>query len=574
MMAGLDGFAATRKPRFLALTALATCGTWLGSSPQMAYFGTGLAFLYALFLRRPALVAAVGLGVALAAPLLLPVAEMTALGPRGAGVTYKFAASWSWPDRSVWAAMLLPRAWGGRPDFHGPMNYWELQGYFGLLPMALMLCAPVRKKGLWLFAAVAALGLWISFGDSSWLGLHGWAVKLLPGYGSFRNPTRALMPSMFCVAVLAAEGLAALRDDYRLRVRVMSACGALLIFVALLAIFPRGFSIGALRTGAAWAALLLVLAAGWAFFARADPRWAALAVPLLLTDLAVQTWDSPEIGESAREGHALQGLERRVSQAPAPRRVAALLDWGEMNNATFARGWEGVTGYGPTPIQRVLLLLYGTWTGMIPRPQPLDDDPNFPRFRVDSELTRLFAAPLLAANREASVPPLARDGDVRLYPIPSLPRVYWTGTWRAASDTELGLPLLQKASRGLLAILPEKADLPSGPEVDALPAESVQVHASWTSATIRAPRDGLVVVLDPWFPGWSATVDGAPATLLRANYAFMAVPVRAGQHTLRLAYFPTRLLPGLAIAFLAAAALVALLKLTSRRVDTGSPGGY
>jgi uncharacterized membrane protein YfhO len=110
--------------------------------------------------------------------------------------------------------------------------------------------------------------------------------------------------------------------------------------------------------------------------------------------------------------------------------------------------------------------------------------------------------------------------------------------------------------------------------VDALPAESVQVHASWTSATIRAPRDGLAVVLDPWFPGWSATVDGAPATLLRANYALMAVPVRAGQHTLRLAYFPTRLLPGLAIAFLAAAALVALLKLTSRRVDTGSPGGY
>src|SRR5207244_296058 len=84
-------------------------------------------------------------GVALAAPLLLPVAEMSALGPRGAGVTYKFAASWSWPDRSVWASMLLPRAWGGRSEFRGPMNYWELQGYFGLLPMVLLVAAPVRK---------------------------------------------------------------------------------------------------------------------------------------------------------------------------------------------------------------------------------------------------------------------------------------------------------------------------------------------------------------------------------------------------------------------------------------------
>jgi hypothetical protein len=573
MLAGLEGFAKSGRPRFLALTALATCGAWIGSSPQMAWFGTGLAFLYALWLRQIVGVAAVALGVALAAPLLLPVAELSALGPRGAGVTYKFAASWSWPNRSVWATMLLPRAWGGRPDFRGPMNYWELQGYFGLLPMALLLAAPVRKKGVWLFAAVAALGIWLSFGDSSWLGLHGWAVKLIPGYGSFRNPTRVLMLSMFCIAVLAAEGLAALREDYRLRLRVMAASGALLVFVALLAIFPQGFPDKALRAGAAWAVALLALTAAWAFFARADARWAALAVPLLIADLAVQTWDSPEIGESAGEGHALEALAPHVPKAPAPRRLAALLDWGEMNNATFTRGWEGVTGYGPTPIERVLLLLGGTWTGMVPRPQPLDDDPNFPRFRVDSDLTRLFAAPLLAANRDASVPPLARAANVRLYAMPSLPRVYWTGAWRVAPDTEIS-PLLHQAARGSFAVLPEKADFPSGAEENPVAAEDVQVHDSWTTATLRAPRDGLAVVLDPWFPGWSATVDGNPAPLLRANYAFMAVPVRAGRHVLRLSYFPRRLWPGLAIALLAAAALAVLLKVAARRVDTGSPGGY
>src|SRR5215470_4201761 len=74
MLAGLDGFAASGRSRFLWLTALATAGTWIGSSPQMAYFGTGLALLYALTLPRrwPAL-ASVALGVALAAPLLLPV---------------------------------------------------------------------------------------------------------------------------------------------------------------------------------------------------------------------------------------------------------------------------------------------------------------------------------------------------------------------------------------------------------------------------------------------------------------------------------------------------------------------
>src|SRR5205085_6453883 len=71
MLAGLDGFANTGRSRFLLLSALATAGTWIGSSPQMAYFGTGLALVYALTLERrwPAL-ASVVLGIALAAPLL------------------------------------------------------------------------------------------------------------------------------------------------------------------------------------------------------------------------------------------------------------------------------------------------------------------------------------------------------------------------------------------------------------------------------------------------------------------------------------------------------------------------
>jgi len=94
------------------------------------------------------------------------------------------------------------------------------------------------------------------------------------------------------------------------------------------------------------------------------------------------------------------------------------------------------------------------------------------------------------------------------------------------------------------------------------------------TATLTAPADGLVVLLEPWFPGWRATLDVAPAPLLRADFLFMATPVRAGPHTLRLAYLPDRLLPGIAIAIVAAALLVLLCKLTMQRVDTRSPGSY
>jgi len=568
MFAGVDGWHAEKRARFLWLTALATAGSWIGASPQMAYFGTGLAFVYALSLRSWPAAAALGLGALLTSPMLFPVLELNDWGPRGAGITYKFAASWSWPDRGVWVSMLLPRAWGGRGDFRGPMNYWELQGYFGLLPMALACVAPRRRRRNWLFLAAVALCLWISFGNNGWLGLHRFAWRFLPGYGSFRNPTRALMPAAFCMALLAAEGLARLREQPQLRLRALGAMGVLAFAVALCALSPQGYWVAALRNDAAWALALLAAGAAWAFFARPDPRWALLAVPMFLADVAVQCWDSPEVGEAAREGHALEALEPAMPPAPEPRRVAALLDWGEDNNATFARGWEGVTGYGPNPIDRVLRLFDATWSGVIKPPRPLDDDENFKRFRADSPLTPLFGAPLLAANRDASALPVARAGDVRLYRMPALPRVFWTGAWRALPDEQSGRAL-QAAATGALAVLSQPIALQPAQAAQPQPASSIEVRTNSLSAALQAPADGLAVVLDPWYPGWSATVDGQPAEIARADYAFMAVPVRAGPHRIELRYFPRRLLPGLAVAI----AALALLILLVRRVDTpGSRG--
>ena len=208
---------------------------------------------------------------------------------------------------------------------------------------------------------------WISFGEHAWLDLHRFAVRLLPGYGGFRNPTRALMLTAFCVAALAAEGLARLREQPRSRWLVLAGLGILAVCVALAAAFPQGYSVQHLRADAEVAVWLLAACAVWAYFARSDWRWAAIAIPLFLADVKAQCWDSPEIGPAAREGHALEALAPAVPKAPEPRRVAAILEW-EQANAVLARGWEGVTGYGPTPIDRVLRLFEATWTGVIRPP--------------------------------------------------------------------------------------------------------------------------------------------------------------------------------------------------------------
>jgi len=76
---------------------------------------------------------------------------------------------------------------------------------------------------------------------------------------------------------------------------------------------------------------------------------------------------------------------------------------------------------------------------------------------------------------------------------------------------------------------------------------------------VDAPRPGLVYASETFFDGWSATVNGAPARILPANYAFRAVEVNAGRTVVEFAYWPPGLTLGLALSLTAVAAVLALL---------------
>ena len=60
------------------------------------------------------------------------------------------------------------------------------------------------------------------------------------------------------------------------------------------------------------------------------------------------------------------------------------------------------------------------------------------------------------------------------------------------------------------------------------------------------------------YPGWTATVDGRPAAIERANFAFRAVRVPPGAHRVALRFEPAAWRLGLLITLLSLAAYVAL----------------
>jgi hypothetical protein len=586
MLAGLDGFAAQRRSRWLLVTAVATAFAWLGGSPQMAHFGCVVAGLYALRIavdlwpvrRADAAwaVAIVPIGFVLAAVLVLPTLELTRMGPRSVVVDYSFVTSWRWPDAWGLALYVLPHAYG---DGRWGLNLWEATGYVGIPALALAAAAPARRRGVILFAVLALLGPWLALGEAAPLHLHWLFYKLLPGYGSFRVPTRGLLVTAFTVALLAAEGLEALRRDPA-RARLARSLGVLAAVAVLALLLPRlpGFPFDPASTQrTAWFALMVAalgglwVAAAWRGLRGAVAGAAMVALAFYEPWYLFSRFNDVSPAESERP--ALHDFARFVPSAPSPRRVGVVAKWGGSINSPLRNGWEGTMGYGPMSIQRVRELLEGTRRDEVVRLGAMDGDATFPSADPTSRLWPLLATPIVVSDRPQ--PALTRffvgkrewEHPLTGFHAPALPRVFWTGSWEVAPDVEVTGPLLRAAGgdRAVLAEPPAGLPPPGAPE-GPLAAEGIRVDGPSLRATVIAPRDGLAVILDPFYPGWTATVDGKPAPILRADFAFQAVPVGPGTHELRLTYRNRWVTLGAVVSLGTLALLVGGLALRSRHV--------
>lgn len=107
-------------------------------------------------------------------------------------------------------------------------------------------------------------------------------------------------------------------------------------------------------------------------------------------------------------------------------------------------------------------------------------------------------------------------------------------------------------------VLEEGVPLAGHARADAVVRRHVSDHVV---ATVSNPEPGFLVLLDAWYPGWEATLDGRPAPVLRANHAFRAVALReAGEHTVEFHYVPPSVRTGF---FLSAAGLALLTAMSS-----------
>ena len=515
-----------------------------------------------------ALGAAILGGLALAAPTLLPFLEMIGQGNRAPNTLE--ASGRDGMAAFHWSSLAVPD--GGLAAF-----YWEFNVYTGLAVLVggvagLLATARERdSRGLWLMGVVGVL-----LGGGSRTPAFGLFYFLVPGTSVFRLHARAAL--LVVLVLILGLGLFLSRRP-RPRVVVVGLGLGSVVAGLLVAVYqweaPPGLvplpPLGRL----AW--LAAVLAPLAAVGLATDPRrraWASAAlVAVVVADVglaippAKRAWDERvEAGnrEVREQGERLihEGLRSRglYGARGIPPRIAIPPGLAR-ENAGAVYGWSSIAGYQAVSLARVWVYLHDALGLSPPRESTFPSPLIYERgpFPYDS------------MNLVAGVDPqrgLVERGtpDPRAY-VASAARVL--GTWREA-------PSLMREGhdfhRVALLEAPLEPPLPLEPVDERSPHARIETfEAERVTVRTDSTRPGVLVLAEPWYPGWEAQVDGQPAPCVPANAWMRAVPLPAGRHRVVLRFRSRWLGPGVAVAFGALLVLGAWAWRDRRRSEPGEP---
>ena len=514
--------------------------------------------------------AIVTLVAALSAAQLLPFLDLLQHSQRDAGFG---GSAWSLP---TWGAAYLVA-----PTFQSSLSSpglpfqsgqkWTASFYAGLPILALALAALRRGNPphVWLLASVVVLGLAGGMGENGWLYP---ALKQLMPLGAMRFPAKFVIPLTLVLPLLAAL---ALRDllavsaqppvDTAARRRLgVSAIGLLAISVALTvygsthplpgvgAASQRLLLVGSVISGIA---LLLSVGAVLGLARAATPTRALLLgfglLAVIVVDLKTHLPQlTPRVPPAIFHGNHPLVQPPDAPRLGGPRASITAQSLIELNRTLLPSLTDTLL------LQRVSLCANLNLLDGIAK-----TDGFFslqPRAQYEVEPHLLFSG---ATN---SLPAPFAD---------------FLGVAHVTSPTNIfqwhhrttALPLITAGQRPVFAAA--AATLPALSSTNWNPAATVFLHpwdqtkllttnattakivsTHWTARRTECEVDAtaptVVVIAQTFYHPWTATVNGQPTEILRANHAYQAVPVPAGRSTVRLEYVDRRFQLGVAFSAL------------------------
>jgi hypothetical protein len=551
--------------------------------------------------------ASLGLGILLSLGLsaiqLLPTAELALNSGRSGGADWNFAMTYSfWPWRLL--TLLAPDLFGNPAlgNYAGYANYWEDAAYIGLLPLLFAAVAfvhwlkspaqsPARPASVVpFFAVLLPLAVVLAMGQNT--PIFPLVFKTIPGFGFFQAPARLMLWFAIAASTLAGIGAHNFRLTYwwQYTLRLTVAGAAAMLAVTLL-VGRAGIPLGEVYLPAVTRlAVTLGLAAGLLLLRGRDadnpdrrvassalprPAWGPLVVGMLAADLL---WFgmplTPTISADLYRLPNPAALRAREEMGDGRLYVDPAFDY----DTLFGRYFPFDTFHSPD-----LAYWRALRESLLPDLNAVDGIPalnnNEPLVigRWQDLMTRLAAADwpvqrrllaltgvgyLLAESAPPGASPVA--GVPHLYRLPDAPRAWVVAQTGARTAPGAGLSELTASTFDpATQVLLETSRLPAPPTSspgDGVASRIISLREGWNRRTIDlvVAQPGYLVLAYTYYPGWTATVDGQPAEILRADYVLLAVPVEAGQHRVELYYRPLSFILGAAISGLAVLAMVGL----------------
>lgn len=313
---------------------------------------------------------------------------------------------------------------------------------------------------------------------------------------------------------------------------------------------------------------------------RALPLVLAAVVALLAGDRALLATGAPLLGPNISTFDESLALTPGQSFLLAQPGIAGqrVLTFGDNVNRMGFQGLLQADGY-----QAIYPLTYHGFFGTMTAPGLAADPARYRYFHswgarayafgpgVDPELVALVGARWLYVRGAGppTIPGLIerfRSGDITIYEYPdALPRAFVVGAVEslggqaAVLERMAGATLAEFAGRAFVS-----ADDPAvAPLVGAVPAPAgsasiVVDRPDRVEIEVRADRPALVVLTDVMEPGWTADVDGTPASIATVDGTFRGVVVSPTSHRVAFTYAPGFTYAGFALAVIALLALLVM----------------
>jgi membrane protein YfhO len=557
-------------PQLLQYTLL-TCGAYSLFLAFASVDGARLERSVALRGLAASLVAVI-IGLAIGAVQYLPVREYVAWSPRAGGLAdYQSATSYAWPPEELFNAYL--------PQFSGMLgNYWGRNGihlhsdYVGAIVLVIAGAAFIgyrtdahrKQMTFWLVALIISV-LW-SLGSAT--PFYHIPYAIVPGTKYFRAPATIFFVGTFAIALFAAAGTERFLQGRVTRkylygwliaagiIAVLASVGALTSVAETFADDRRVDMVQANRTAlmaGAWRSLVfvaLVAGLGFAFLSRKiSPRGAAW---LLAALMALDLWTIERIywmfSPRASVIYAADPIVNALKAEPQPVRVLAVPLQDTPQHDAFLSG-DALMTYR-------IRNTFGYHGNQLGRYNELIGFNSDLRRALSPNVLQLTNTKYILTNiPELPLPNVVPDkgpvlnaaGDsVYLYRVGSENPYAWVTpvAVKAPDDQVLATVLNPRFDVRRAALFDTSAKVRASTGVEALPAPlSITTnvrHYEPGKVTIDlsapAPPSASLVVSENYYPGWTATVDGKPASIGRVDYTLIGVDLPAGARTIELAF--------------------------------------